>query len=125
MNVITASSYVGWTCRMRSSGSRRRPPSKSPSYCRCRKSTSARAKNGKQKNSNTHSGGSGSPTSRELVAYALNSLEEDPERSILLAMHAVAASWSHNQTTLPETEDTVHRALLASRIRVALSGHDG
>ena len=40
-------------------------------------------------------------------------------------MHAVAASWSHNQTTLPETEDTVHRALLASRIRVALSGHDG
>jgi WD40 repeat protein/transcriptional regulator with XRE-family HTH domain len=55
--------------------------------------------------------------SRELAASAISNLEVDPERSILLALHAL--SLSHTS----EAEDALHRAVPASRVRLTLSGH--
>ena len=60
---------------------------------------------------------------RELVAFSTLSLEEDSERSILLAMHAVDATRRDDGTIIPEAEDALHRAILRSPIRFTLSGH--
>jgi WD40 repeat protein/DNA-binding XRE family transcriptional regulator len=57
-------------------------------------------------------------SSRELAAAALNNLDVDPERSILLALEAVAKSH-----TL-EAEDALHRAMLASRVRKVIPAHE-
>jgi hypothetical protein len=59
---------------------------------------------------------------RELVAFSTLSLEEDPERSILLAIHAVHATHADG-TVMPEAEDALHRAILRSPIRFTLEGH--
>jgi WD40 repeat protein/transcriptional regulator with XRE-family HTH domain len=56
-------------------------------------------------------------TSRELAAAAIRFLDEDPERSILLALQAVSAA----QTL--EAENALHRSVLASRVRLVLP-HD-
>jgi hypothetical protein len=63
-------------------------------------------------------------TARERVSYALGSLAEDPERSLLLSMHAVAATLSHDGSVLAEAEHAVHRALFESRIRLRIPGHE-
>ncbi|NIP14962.1 MAG: protein kinase, partial [Pseudomonadales bacterium] len=55
-------------------------------------------------------------TSRELAMAALNNLEVDPERSILLAMQAVTGTYSVDQTVLREAEEALHRAVHASRV---------
>jgi WD40 repeat protein len=60
---------------------------------------------------------------RELVAFSALSLEDDVERSILLAMHAVDATHSVDRAAIPEAEDALHRAILRSRIRLTLTGH--
>ena len=57
-------------------------------------------------------------TSRELAAAALNNLNVDPERSLLLAMEAVQVSHTF------EAEDALRQALLASRVRATLRGHE-
>jgi WD40 repeat protein/basic membrane lipoprotein Med (substrate-binding protein (PBP1-ABC) superfamily)/transcriptional regulator with XRE-family HTH domain len=61
--------------------------------------------------------------SRELAAAAVSNLELDPERSILLAMHAVSVTYSVDKTWPAEAEDALRRALLASRLVRTLSGH--
>jgi WD40 repeat protein len=53
--------------------------------------------------------------SRELAYTALTQLNEDPERSILIAMEANQAAHT------PEAEDALRRALHASHIRLLLS----
>ena len=58
-------------------------------------------------------------TSRELAASALNNLEIDPERSILLALAAIEKAH-----TL-EAENALHRAIQASRVQLTLAGHTG
>ncbi len=55
--------------------------------------------------------------SRELTAAAIDELEIDPERSILLALGAL------DQRITPKAEDVLHRAMGASRVRLALSSH--
>jgi WD40 repeat protein/transcriptional regulator with XRE-family HTH domain len=55
--------------------------------------------------------------SRELAAAAINNLDEDPERSILLALQAVSAA-----NTI-EAENALHRSVLASRVRLVFH-HD-
>ena len=60
--------------------------------------------------------------SRELVAFSTLSLEDDPERSILLAMHAVKATRSVDHAVIPEAEDALHRAILKCPIRVRVAG---
>jgi WD40 repeat protein len=57
---------------------------------------------------------------RELVVSSGQSLVEDPERSILLAMHAIAATWKWDRTTAPEAEDALHQAIELSFVRVAV-----
>jgi len=55
--------------------------------------------------------------SRELAAGSISSLDVDPERSILLALQAVAV-----EHTL-EAEAALHQAVLDSRVRLTLRGH--
>jgi predicted NACHT family NTPase len=61
--------------------------------------------------------------SRELAAAAINNLDIDPERSVLLALHAMSVTHSINEPVIPEAEDALHRAVQASRARLALAGH--
>ena len=60
--------------------------------------------------------------SRELVASSTLSLEEDPERGVRLAMHAIQVTWKHQRTVIPEAEAALHRALALSFVRAA--AHD-
>ncbi|UCH59174.1 MAG: PD40 domain-containing protein [Anaerolineales bacterium] len=52
--------------------------------------------------------------SRELAAAAIINLDDDPERSLLLALQAISAA-----DTL-EAENALHRSVLASRVRKVL-----
>jgi len=60
---------------------------------------------------------------RELVAYSTLSLQDDPERSILLAMHAMDVTGSAGRSVIHEAEDALHRAILRSSLRFTLLGH--
>jgi WD40 repeat protein len=60
---------------------------------------------------------------RELVAYANASLEEDPERSVLLAIRAVETTVKHSEPALISAENMLHTALITSRVRFTLRGH--
>ncbi len=56
--------------------------------------------------------------SRELAAASISNLDIDPERSILLALEAVSASSTW------EAEDALHRAVMASRVRLTIPAHE-
>ncbi len=60
---------------------------------------------------------------RELSNAANLNLENDPERSILLALQAVNKTYAVDRTVLPEAEDALHRAVQASRVELTLHGH--
>jgi WD40 repeat protein len=62
---------------------------------------------------------------RELAAAAVANLEADPERSILLALEAVDLTRSVDGSVLPEAEEALHRAVLASRIELSVPGLGG
>jgi WD40 repeat protein/serine/threonine protein kinase len=55
-------------------------------------------------------------TARELAAAAVADLEVDPERSILLALEAVAATREADGIVVREAEEALHRAVKTSRI---------
>jgi WD40 repeat protein len=55
--------------------------------------------------------------SRELAAAALNNLDQDPERSVLLALHAL--SIAHSQ----EAENTLHNILPSLHLLKTLDAH--
>ena len=57
-------------------------------------------------------------TARELAAASVANLEVDPELSVLLAIEAVEATRSSDGTALPETEEALHRAVVASRLEL-------
>jgi WD40 repeat protein len=59
---------------------------------------------------------------RELSAAALNNLEANPERSLLLSLHAVSATTSRGKPVLREAEEALHRAVQASRLQLTLGG---
>jgi WD40 repeat protein len=64
---------------------------------------------------------------RELAAYATGSLDEDPERSIVLGMYAVNATnamLQFGQNPVSAAEESLHQAILSSRVRLTLKGHD-
>jgi len=63
--------------------------------------------------------------SRELIASSLLSQAVDPELSVLAAAHAVAVTWPWDHTVPPEAEEQLHRAVLASHVRLTLTGHEG
>jgi hypothetical protein len=62
-------------------------------------------------------------TSRELAAAALNNLDVDPERSILLALQSVSTTRAADGTILPESLEALHRAIVSSPVRMTLNGH--
>jgi len=61
--------------------------------------------------------------SRELAVAALNNLNVDPERSVLLARQALLITQTFDDTVLAEVKDAFHRAVQTSRIRLSLEGH--
>src|SRR5262249_41059051 len=61
--------------------------------------------------------------SREVAAAAINNLNIDPERSVLLALGAASITYSINKTVAAEAEDALHQALQALRVQFTLSGH--
>lgn len=62
---------------------------------------------------------------REIAGAANLNLGVDPERSILLALQAVALTDKTGQAPLIEAQDALHRAVQASRIQFTLRGHTG
>jgi len=60
---------------------------------------------------------------RELSVNAVNNLDVDPERSILLALQAVSISSTGGKPVLREAEEALHRAVGASRLQFTLRGH--
>lgn len=58
--------------------------------------------------------------SRELAGSAVNNLDVDPERSILLAMQAVTTTLPVDGTTTQEAAQALHRAVENSRLRLSL-----
>jgi WD40 repeat protein/transcriptional regulator with XRE-family HTH domain len=63
-------------------------------------------------------------TARELAAAALNNLDVEPERSLLLALQSVATTKDVDGTILPESIEALHHSLVASPIRLTLKGHE-
>jgi WD40 repeat protein len=61
-------------------------------------------------------------TARELAAASAANIDVDPERSILLALEAIDVTRSVDGSVLPEAEEALHQALIASRI--VLTRHD-
>jgi WD40 repeat protein/class 3 adenylate cyclase len=55
-------------------------------------------------------------TARELAAAAVANLDVDPERSILLALAAVDATWKADQPVVRQAEEALHRSLEESRV---------
>jgi WD40 repeat protein len=62
---------------------------------------------------------------RELAAAAVANLDEDPERSILLALEAVEQTRAVDGRVLPEAEEALHRAVVASRAVLTVPGVGG
>jgi WD40 repeat protein len=60
---------------------------------------------------------------RELVSASILSEETNPEVAVLIAAHAVAATWPWGHTVIPEAETQLHRAIFDSHILLTLSGH--
>jgi len=61
-------------------------------------------------------------TTRELASAAINNLNVDPERSILLALQSISTTRSVDGTVLPESVEALHRAIVSSPIRITLVG---
>ncbi|MGZ8566779.1 MAG: nSTAND1 domain-containing NTPase, partial [Actinomycetota bacterium] len=55
---------------------------------------------------------------RELAAAAVTNLDVDAELSVLLATEAVETTRSSDETVLPEVEEALHRAVVASRLEL-------
>jgi WD40 repeat protein/DNA-binding SARP family transcriptional activator len=62
---------------------------------------------------------------RELAAAADANLQTDPERSILLALEAIATTRAVDGRVLPEAEAALHRAVSASRAVLSVAGVGG
>jgi WD40 repeat protein/DNA-binding SARP family transcriptional activator len=63
---------------------------------------------------------------RALAAAAVANLDEDPERSVLLALEAVRRSrGTGSGRVLPEAEDALHRAVVGTRLALTLPGIGG
>jgi WD40 repeat protein/DNA-binding SARP family transcriptional activator len=61
--------------------------------------------------------------SRELAASAINNIDVDPERSVLLALQAVRTTYEADQTVTKEAAEALHRAVPAARAPLTLRGH--
>ena len=64
-------------------------------------------------------------SARELAAASVANLDDDPELGILLAIEAVRTTRSVDGTVLPEAEEALHRAVVASRLDLEVPGLGG
>jgi WD40 repeat protein len=64
-------------------------------------------------------------TARELAAAAVANLDVDAELSALLASEAVETTRFSAGTVLPEAEEALHRAVVASRLKLKVPGVGG
>ena len=64
-------------------------------------------------------------TARELAAASVANLDVDPELGILLAIEAVRTTRSLDGTVIPEAEEALHRAVVASRLDLEVPGLGG
>jgi WD40 repeat protein/DNA-binding SARP family transcriptional activator len=62
---------------------------------------------------------------REMAAAAVNNLEVDTERSVLLALEAISATYAQDGLVVLEAESALHRALSELHILHTLRGHQG
>ncbi|MDF0674846.1 MAG: TIR domain-containing protein [Nitrospira sp.] len=62
---------------------------------------------------------------RELAAYADGSLNQDPERSLILAIEAVNTTLRRNEPPVTSAENALQHAVFASLSRATLQGHAG
>ena len=60
-----------------------------------------------------------------MAAFSTESLNDDPEKSILLGMQAVNATLQFGQPPVPAAEEALHQAILSSQVRMTLRGHSG
>lgn len=60
---------------------------------------------------------------RQYVASSISYEDTNPELAVLLAAHAMAATWPWGHMVLPEAEDQLHRAITASHLSETLRGH--
>ena len=58
--------------------------------------------------------------SRELASASVAQLEHDPELSVILALHAVAQTYTFRHTTTREAADALQQSLSTSRLRWTL-----
>jgi len=63
-------------------------------------------------------------TARELALASINNLDVDPERSLLLALQSAATTREVDGTILPESVEALHYSIVASPIRMTLTGHN-
>lgn len=63
--------------------------------------------------------------SRELAAEAIGNLDVDPQLSLLLALHAINVTFSIDKAGTTEAENALHRAVLAARLPLTLTGQKG
>ncbi|HXJ63439.1 MAG TPA: WD40 repeat domain-containing protein, partial [Actinomycetota bacterium] len=64
-------------------------------------------------------------SARELAAASVAHLDDDPELGVLLAIAAVRTTRSVDGTVLPEAEEALHRAVVASRLDLEVPGLGG
>lgn len=60
---------------------------------------------------------------RELISASIVNQNIDPEIAVLLAAQAVATTWPFAHAILPENEQLLHDAILASHVRQTLAAH--
>lgn len=61
----------------------------------------------------------------DLVANSRLGQSSDPEISVLGAAEAVSIAWQGSDLVKPEAEDQLHRAILASQVRLTLNDQSG
>jgi WD40 repeat protein/DNA-binding SARP family transcriptional activator len=64
-------------------------------------------------------------TARGLAAAAVANLDTDPEWSILMALQAIDETRTTDGMVLPEAEEALHRAVVASRAVLTIPGEGG
>ena len=62
---------------------------------------------------------------RELAAASIANLDDDPELAVLLAVEAVERSRAVSGVPVPEAEEALHRAIVASRIVATIPSVSG
>ncbi|MEJ2263427.1 MAG: BTAD domain-containing putative transcriptional regulator [Anaerolineales bacterium] len=64
-------------------------------------------------------------TARELASAALNSIDVDPERSVLLALRSAETTQNVDHFVLPEAEDALHKSVQAMRVQFTVPSTGG